>query len=91
MVSDKCDWARRGDDSRGAGALVRMHDIASATNAILALNGHIPRGLNGEFNSTPLLVRYADSPEEKARKQARKEVQSGRQHRQTHPQLPISS
>ena len=71
----------RGDDSRGAGALVRMQNISEATEAILALNGQVPRSLNGEYNTQPLLVRYADSPEEKARKQARKELQSGRQHR----------
>jgi len=58
-----------------------MSSVAEATEAILALNGQVPRSMNGEYNAQPLLVRYADTPEEKARKQARKEMQSGRQHK----------
>jgi RNA recognition motif-containing protein len=77
----ECRVLHRGDDARGAGALVRMSSVAEATEAILALNGQVPRSMNGEYNAQPLLVRYADTPEEKARKQARKEMQSGRQHK----------
>lgn len=70
----ECRILHRGDDLRGAGALVRMSTIDQAANAIAALNGLTPRGAVGEaLTSQPLLVRYADSPEEKARKQARKE------------------
>ena len=68
-----------------------MASISEATEAILALNGQVPRSLNGEYNTQPLLVRYADSPEEKARKQARKELQSGRQHRHVLPPPPPPS
>ncbi len=60
----------RGNGSGTARALVRMQSIAEATNAILALNGRLPRRLPGEPDHQPLLVRYADGPEEKARKQA---------------------
>lgn len=68
----------RGDEVRGAGALVRMNNIEAASRAIAALNGHMPRSHLGEsLANQPLLVRYADSPEEKARKQARKEQLAG--------------
>ena len=78
----ECRILHRGDDLRGAGALVRMNNVAAASQAILALHGHYPQiQPGGEVSSMPLLVRYADSPEEKARKQARKEQMAGRQHR----------
>ena len=69
----ECRILHRGDDVRGAGALVRMGSVASASQAIMALNGHVPTSGLKDFTSMPLLVRFADSPEEKARKQARKE------------------
>ena len=72
----------RGDDIRGAGALVRMNNVEAASRAIAALNGHMPRSHLGEsLTNQPLLVRFADSPEEKARKQARKEQTAVRVHR----------
>jgi hypothetical protein len=77
----ECRILHRGEDIRGAGALVRMNNVAAASQAILALNGYLPRSQIGDFSSMPLLVRYADSPEEKARKQARKDQLAGRQHR----------
>jgi len=77
----ECRILHRGEDIRGAGALVRMNSISAASQAILALNGYLPRSQVGEFSSMPLLVRFADSPEEKARKQARKDQLAGRQHR----------
>lgn len=84
----ECRILHRGDDIRGAGALVRMNNVAAASHAILALNGHIPRSQSGDFSSMPLLVRYADSPEEKARKQAKKEQLAARQNRWAgHPSL----
>ena len=64
----------RGDDSRGAGALVRLSTTEAAAQAISTLNNYMPRGPMGEpLAAMPLLVRFADSAEEKARKQARKE------------------
>lgn len=77
----ECRILHRGDDIRGAGALVRMNNVGAASQAILALHGQYPQLQPGEISSLPLLVRYADSPEEKARKQARKEQLAGRQHR----------
>ena len=77
----ECRILHRGEDVRGAGALVRMNNIAAASQAILALNGYMPRTQGGKYSTMPLLVRYADSPEEKARKQARKDQLAGRQHR----------
>ncbi|KAL4430958.1 hypothetical protein ABPG75_006214 [Micractinium tetrahymenae] len=53
---------------KGSGALVQMQSMEQAAAAIQALNGSFPRGA-----TQPLLVRYADSPAEKAAKQARKE------------------
>ena len=69
----ECRILHRGDEIRGAGALVRMNSVANATLAILALNGSVPASGLKDFTSLPLMVRFADSPEEKARKQARKE------------------
>ena len=78
----ECRILHRGDDFRGAGALVRMNNIEAASHAIATLNGHTPRGVSGEsLTSMPLVVRYADTPEEKARKQARKEQLATRLHR----------
>ena len=77
----ECRILHRGDDIRGAGALVRMNNVAAASQAILALHGQYPHNQSGEMSTIPLLVRYADSPEEKARKQARKEQLASRQHR----------
>lgn len=53
---------------KGSGALVQMQSVDQAAASIQTLNGSFPRGA-----SQPLLVRYADSPAEKAAKQARKE------------------
>ncbi len=58
-----------------------MQSVAEATYAILAINGQVPRSMSGEFITQPLLVRFADSPEEKARKQAQKELQAAIQHK----------
>lgn len=80
-VVQECRILHRGDDIRGAGALVRMNNVAAASQAILVLHGQYPQLQSGELSSIPLLVRYADSPEEKARKLARKEQMAGRQHR----------
>lgn len=71
----------RGDNSRCAGALVRMHSVAAASQAVVALNGLCPKTPGGDYASMPLLVRFADSPEEKARKQARKDQNLFRQNR----------
>ena len=53
---------------RGSGALVQFEEVDSSTTAIQALNGCLLPGA-----TQPLLVRYADSPAEKAAKAARKE------------------
>jgi RNA recognition motif-containing protein len=53
---------------KGSGALVQLQSMEQAAAAIQTLNGSFPRGA-----TQPLLVRYADSPAEKAAKQARKE------------------
>lgn len=58
-----------------------MHSIAAASQAIVALNGLCPPSPPGEFSAAPLLVRFADSPEEKARKQARRDQDLFRQNR----------
>ena len=86
----ECRILHRGDDIRGAGALVRMNSVSAASQAILALHGQYPQVQPGEISSLPLLGRYADSPEEKARKQARKEQLAGRQHRCFAHILPMS-
>lgn len=62
-----CRLLHHGDGIRGAGALVRMSSVQEATQAITSLNGKTPQGSN-----EVLLVRYADSVEEKARRKARK-------------------
>lgn len=55
-----------GANERGVGALVRMAAVEQATNAIDGLNGQTaPGGL------LPLMVRYADSAEDKARRHQR--------------------
>ena len=46
---------------RGSGALVQFEEVDSSTTAIQALNGCLLPGA-----TQPLLVRYADSPAEKA-------------------------
>jgi hypothetical protein len=53
---------------RGSGALVQYELVEASTAAIQALNGCLLPG-----STQPLLVRYADSPAEKAAKAARKE------------------
>lgn len=58
---------------KGSGALIQYESSESSSAAIQALNGFILQG-----TTQPLLVRYADSPEEKAAKQARKERQQAR-------------
>ena len=78
----ECRILNRGDNTRCAGALVRMHSIAAASQAIVALNGFCPQSSSGDYSSMPLLVRFADSPEEKARKQARRDQNLFRQNRQ---------
>ena len=60
----ECRVLHTGDGLKGAGALVRMATVEAATAAINGINGRTPQG-----SSLPLLVRFADSPEEKARKQ----------------------
>lgn len=56
-----------GDPSvRGMGALVRMASVDQATAAIDALNQQVPAG-----GTLPLIVRYADTAEDKARRQQR--------------------
>ena len=77
----ECRILNRGDNSRCAGALVRMHSIAAASQAIVALNGFCPQLSTGDYSTMPLLVRFADSPEEKARKQARRDQNLFRQNR----------
>ncbi|KAL3133214.1 hypothetical protein ABBQ38_007101 [Trebouxia sp. C0009 RCD-2024] len=65
----ECRVLHNGDMTRGAGALVRMSSMHQASAAI--------EGLNNVQNGTglPLLVRFADTPEEKARKLAKKAAQ----------------
>jgi hypothetical protein len=53
---------------RGSGALVQYELVEASTAAIQALNGCLLPGA-----TQPLLVRYADSPAEKAAKAQRKE------------------
>lgn len=62
-----CRVLHLGEDSRGAGGLVRMGNVIEAATAISALNGRIPQG-----GSDLLFVRYADTPEEKARRKTKK-------------------
>ena len=56
------------EGAKGAGALVRMSSQEEAASAIQGLDGHLPLG-----SSLPLLLRYADTPEEKARKIAKRD------------------
>ncbi|KAL0025180.1 hypothetical protein WJX77_005036 [Trebouxia sp. C0004] len=62
----ECRVLHNGDMTRGAGALVRMSTLQQASAAIDALN-NVSNG-----TGLPLLVRFADTPEEKARKLAKK-------------------
>lgn len=62
-----CRILHNGEGQRGAGALVRMASVEEATLAINALNGQRPPG-----GSDILLVRYADTEEEKAKRKDRK-------------------
>ncbi|KAK9824558.1 hypothetical protein WJX72_011295 [[Myrmecia] bisecta] len=74
----ECRVLHAGDTLRGAGALVRLSSVEEASRAIEALNN---QALGGE-GGPPLLVRYADTPEEKARKLVKRErafYTSGRQ------------
>lgn len=64
-----CRILHNGEGQRGAGALVRMASVEEATQAINGLNGQRPTG-----GSDILLVRYADTEEEKARRKDKKKV-----------------
>ena len=61
-----CRLLHSGDGSRGVGALVRMGSVDEATQAIEALNNRVPTG----GATLQLLVRYADTAEEKRAKRA---------------------
>ncbi|KAK9849372.1 hypothetical protein WJX84_011388 [Apatococcus fuscideae] len=56
------------EGARGAGALVRMATQQEAAAAIEGLHNRLPLG-----SALPLLLRYADTPEEKARKIAKRD------------------
>lgn len=62
-----CRLLHVGEGIRGAGALVRMNSIQESRQAMEGLNGRIPQG-----GSEMLIVRYADTPEEKARRKAKR-------------------
>lgn len=64
----ECRVLHTGDKTKGGGALVRMGTADEAARAIDGLNNSYPPGA-----ALPLLVRFADTPEEKARKMAKKE------------------
>ncbi|GMH38961.1 hypothetical protein BSKO_06859 [Bryopsis sp. KO-2023] len=64
-----CRILHNGEGQRGAGALVRMGSVDESTRAISALNGQRPQG-----GTDILLVRYADTEEEKAKRKDRKTV-----------------
>ena len=74
-----------GDLIRGAGALVRLNSIEEAAHAIEALNNRPP--VPG--SALPLLVRFADSPEEKARKLAKRTAHSNRGSTRMTPLCPL--
>jgi hypothetical protein len=61
-IFQKFEW------SSCSSALVWMDCAASASRAIQALNGSFPRLRKGDSKSMRLLLRFADSPEEKATK-----------------------
>ena len=61
-----CRLLHGGDASRGVGALVRMQSVEEATAAIDNLNNRVPTA----GATLPLLVRYADTAEEKRAKRA---------------------
>ncbi|KAK9790968.1 hypothetical protein WJX73_007835 [Symbiochloris irregularis] len=65
-----CRLLQGGDASRGMGALVRMANIDEATAAIENLNDRIP--VAGA--ALPLLVRFADTAEEKRAKRANSSI-----------------
>lgn len=77
----ECRLLHKGDGSQGAGALVRMGTMEEAGDAIAHLHGQRLPGA-----AAPLVVRYADSPEQKAKKQARQ----GRQQAERSSSLPSS-
>ncbi|KAK9866094.1 hypothetical protein WJX84_003794 [Apatococcus fuscideae] len=56
------------EGARGAGALVRLASAEEAARAIEGLHNRLPLGA-----ALPLLIRYADTPEEKARKMAKRD------------------
>ncbi|KAI8467196.1 MAG: HAD-like domain-containing protein [Monoraphidium minutum] len=62
----ECKLLHRGDAAQGAGALVRLASVADARAAIAALHNTRPPG-----GGAPLVVRFADSAEQKAKKAAR--------------------
>eukprot|EP00210_Caulerpa_lentillifera_P004395 g4193.t1 len=62
-----CRVLHVGEGIRGAGALVRMHTLHESSQAVAGLNGRIPQG-----GTEMLIVRYADTPEEKARRKAKR-------------------
>ena len=59
------------DNAQGAGALVRMNSVDEASKAIAHLHNQRLQG-----TTIPLVVRYADSQEQKAKKAARQHKQA---------------
>ena len=74
-----CRVLHSGEGTRGAGGLVRMSTVSEASQAIAGLNGRIPQG-----GSDMLFVRYADTPEEKARRKAKKNGHHSQPHHPHH-------
>lgn len=78
-----------GDPSiRGMGALVRMGSVDQATASIDALSQKVPAG-----GTLPLIVRYADTAEDKARRQqrqARTPLPTPRYSPYTPPHTPVA-
>jgi len=72
----ECRVIRRNNNSGTVRAMVRMHSITEATRAIAALNGTVPSCVDGRANHLPLLLCFADSPVEKARKSEQKQLQA---------------
>ncbi|KIY95478.1 hypothetical protein MNEG_12483, partial [Monoraphidium neglectum] len=62
----ECKLLHRGDIAQGAGALVRLGSLSEAQRAIAGLHNQRLPGA-----AAPLVVRYADSAEQKAKKAAR--------------------
>lgn len=51
---------------RTSAALVRMHSVEAASKIIQALNGYFPVHRHGFGKPVGLVIRFADSPQEKA-------------------------